>query len=221
MTRRLPPIFAKHRFKVPKDRQPNILFCVTPEMDREADEAVREMDERDTIIDHFSAWWVEYKDAAVLAQIVGDTEYRLQCFNRRSGVDAPFVLNTDMLTAEVWPLSDMQKISAALYIRAAILLRIYTEREREVSVNTLTRNTPRAFQRQGDSLKFAPLESLASVAGQSRQRGYVRPFQASGIQMREHDVRGHWRTYASGVRVWVRPHKRGDADLGRVQRVIT
>ena len=33
---------------------------------------------------------------------------------------------------------------------------------------------------------------------------------------REHEVRGHWRTYKSGRRVWVSPHRRGDASIGKV-----
>lgn len=35
---------------------------------------------------------------------------------------------------------------------------------------------------------------------------------------REHEVRGHVRTYKSGRKIWVRDHKRGDANLGRVDK---
>lgn len=40
------------------------------------------------------------------------------------------------------------------------------------------------------------------------------------IRRRRHAVRGHWRTYPSGARVWVDAHERGDADLGRSSRVV-
>ena len=190
-------------------------------MDDEAQKVIDEMDGRETPTEHFGRWWVEYFHGAVLAEIVDETKYRLQAFNRKTGVMEPFVFDIRSLWDKEWTLPDEQKIAAALYVRASIVLDLYTKRERDVSVNTLTRNRPRAFCREGDSLRFSPLESLASAAGQHRQRGYVRPDEASGIRMREHDVRGHWRTFPSGVRVWVRPHKRGDAELGQVKRVLT
>lgn len=39
-----------------------------------------------------------------------------------------------------------------------------------------------------------------------------------GPSKRLHDVRGHWRTYRSGNRVWIRSHQRGDESLGIVQK---
>ena len=39
-----------------------------------------------------------------------------------------------------------------------------------------------------------------------------------GPSKRLHDVRGHWRTYRSGKRVWIRAHLRGDESLGIVQK---
>lgn len=220
MMRRLPPIFAKHRFSIPKSHLPGVLFCVTPEMDHEAHTLLTELDWRDAPISHFVSWWLEYRDLSILARVVGETEYRLQWFGRKSAPARAFTFDTDLIDAEEWPLGNLEKAIAASYVRGAVLLNIYTEREAEVSVNTKTRNKPQAFIRQGDTLRYASLDNLASAAGQHRQRGYERPENPSGIHMREHDVRGHWRTYSSGVRVWVRPHKRGDASLGRVQRVI-
>lgn len=35
---------------------------------------------------------------------------------------------------------------------------------------------------------------------------------------RNHEVRGHWRTYANGQRTWVRSHRRGDETLGKVSK---
>lgn len=221
MTRKLPPIFARHRFAIPKADQPEVVFCVTPEMDREAQHHIDQMDRRDTPWDFFACWWVEYSDMGILAQILSDTEFQLKWFGRKTGAGKPFVFDTRLLDADTYSLTNVQKIAVASYIRGGLLLHLYTERERDVSVNTQTRNKPRAFARQGDTMRFAPLYSLASAAGQHRQRGYERPDDPSGIRMREHAVRGHWRTYASGARVWVRPHKRGDSDLGRVQRVVT
>lgn len=35
---------------------------------------------------------------------------------------------------------------------------------------------------------------------------------------RNHEVRGHWRTYANGQRTWVRSHRRGDETLGKISK---
>lgn len=219
--RALPPIFAKHRFGLPPKLRPGVVFCVSREMDEEAYALARELDGKNTPSEHFGCWWVECDNLGILACIVGDTAYALHVYGKRSGPQPPFVFDTSALNDPTWnDLSDWQKVAAATYIRAAILFAEYTRREADVSVNTLSRNKPSAFIREGDTMRYAPLTSFASASGLHRQRDYERPDEPSGIRMREHDVRGHWRTFSSGVRVWVRPHKRGDAGLGRVQRVV-
>lgn len=218
---RLPPIFAKHRFSLPPQLRPGVVFNVTNEMDDEAYALAQELDGKDTPSAHFGRWWVECSNLAILATIVGDTTYAMRVFGKRSGKHPPFVFDTAALHDTSWQdLADWQKVAAATYIRAAILVAEYTSREAEMAVNTLTRNKPCAFAQEGDTLRYAPLTSLASASGLHLERGYDRPEEPSGIRMREHDVRGHWRTFRSGVRVWVRPHRRGDASLGRVERVI-
>lgn len=46
---------------------------------------------------------------------------------------------------------------------------------------------------------------------------YVRKFLDIMIRKRAHKVRGHWRHYKTGERVWIDEHQRGDASLGYVQ----
>lgn len=45
--------------------------------------------------------------------------------------------------------------------------------------------------------------------------------QKTGIKMRWHQCRGHWRNHPSGKRVWVRAHYRGDKTIGRVFKDYT
>lgn len=217
----LPPIFAKTRFTLPEKLRPGVVFHVSREMDEEAYALAQKLDGQNTRSEHFGCWWVECDNLGILATIVGDTAYALHVHGRRSGRQSPFVFDTAALHDPTWnDMADWQKVAAGTYIRASILFAEYTRREAEMSVNTQTRNRPCAFARDGDTLRYIPLDRLSSASGQHRQRGYERPSEPSGIRMREHDVRGHWRTYSTGARVWVRSHKRGDAALGRVDRVI-
>jgi hypothetical protein len=74
----------------------------------------------------------------------------------------------------------------------------------------------RRLGRVGDTFRYAPIESLS-------KRTSGRPCEtpgASGIKKKDHAVRGHWRHYPNGNRVWVRSHRRGDPDLGTSTRVL-
>ena len=102
---------------------------------------------------------------------------------------------------------------------------------------------PALHVREHNTMKFVPVETLAG----DPPSGAVPVFRESGIKKREHDVIGFfrqprrkpcvsptgdhmWITDESGqfqtcavcdhYRVRVKPHKRGDASLGRVTRVI-
>jgi hypothetical protein len=90
-----------------------------------------------------------------------------------------------------------------------------------LSTNTKTRNSARILERVGDTVRYARMSELSSKSGHNKLRGYEPPEPcSSGIKKCEHQVRGHWRTYSSGVRVWVKSHRRGDPELGTTTRVI-
>lgn len=208
---------------MPADMLPAVLFQMTREREAEADRIIAENDRRDTRIEHFGRWWVESHHLGILSVLTDETEHALTVWGKRSGRQAPFRFCDGDLSADAYHqrFADWQKLAIAQYVRAALVLASYTETPADVSVLTGTRNTPGAWERQGDSLRYVPVQSLRTLSGLHRTRDYARPEDPSGIRMREHDVRGHWRTYSTGVRVWVRAHKRGDAAIGRVTRVIT
>lgn len=222
MNRNLPPIFAKARFQMPNDMLPAVVFQMSREREAEADRIIAENDERDTRIEHFGRWWVESQHLGILSVLTDETEHALTVWGKRSGRQPAFRFQDSDLSADAYHqrFTDWQKLAIAQYVRAALVLASYTEAPADVSVLTGTRNAPGAWERQGDSLRYVPVHSLRTLSGLHRARDYQRPDEQSGIRMREHDVRGHWRTYSTGVRVWVRPHKRGDAEIGCVTRVI-
>lgn len=213
--RRLPPIFAKVRFKLKPADVPPVVFRFSKEHINDARETIKSAWDNIPLYT-YSHCWMETPYLGILAYCPDEECVHIRSWNRNGKHPTRFTFcghhDSD--------LSDLEKVVRAQYFQAAYTLHLYTESEAEVSVNTLSRSAPSAHRREGDTMRFAPLESLASAAGQHRMRGYVRPDEASGIRMREHDVRGHWRTFPSGVRVWVKPHKRGDAELGRVQRTV-
>lgn len=213
--RQLPPIFAKVRFDLSKTDTPAVLFSFTKAHIDEARIAINSLT-KEIGIYTYAHCWMETPVMGMLAYCPDDERVFLVAWNNRGKKIADFSFSS--FTED--GLSDVEIICKAEYYRASYTLHIYTEGTAEVSVNTLSRNRPSAYRREGDTMRFAKLDDLASAAGQARQRDYQRPEEPSGIKMREHDVRGYWRTYPSGVRVWVRPHKRGDASLGRVTRVL-
>lgn len=63
----------------------------------------------------------------------------------------------------------------------------------------------------GDQHKFYRINTTPTMGVSS---GMTRDYQPR----RNHQVRGHWRTYANGNRTWVRSHKRGDEGLGIITK---
>ncbi|WP_296763786.1 hypothetical protein [Sediminimonas sp.] len=213
--RRLPPIFAKVRFRLRPADVPPVVFRFSKQHINDARETIQRMWDEVPLYT-YSHCWMETPYLGIMAYCPDEECVHVRAWNKNGKHATKFQFRS----FDEGGLSDMEKVVKAQYFQAAYALHLYTERAAEVSVNTLSRNSPSAHRREGDTLRYAQLDDLASAAGQSRQRGYARPCEVSGIKMREHDVRGHWRTYPSGVRVWVKPHKRGDVGLGRVQRVM-
>lgn len=63
----------------------------------------------------------------------------------------------------------------------------------------------------GDDHKFYRINLIPSDRVET---GMTRDYQPR----RDHEVRGHWRTYKSGKRTWVRSHRRGDETLGTIAK---
>lgn len=113
-------------------------------------------------------------------------------------------------------LKDQNAMSIAQRIYLATILYINSIQKDHVSINTETRNRPSIYTRIGDTYRFAKVDHLS---GKNSPK-YQKPLEPTGIKKKHHHVRGHWRTYKSGVKVWVKAHERGDPDLGHVTRIL-
>jgi hypothetical protein len=215
MKRDLPPIFSKARFDIAKKDVPAVLFRFDKDHIDDARRTIAALTEEIPLYT-YAHCWMETPWTGMLVYCPDEVRVQVTSWNNKGKRVASFWFSDFTEKG----LSDLEIICKAQYFQAAYTLHKYTEAAAEVSVNTLSRNAPSAYRREGDTLRFAKLDDLRSAAGQARQRDYERPDEPSGIRMREHDVRGHWRTFPSGARVWVRAHKRGDASLGRVTRVL-
>ena len=213
----LPPIFSRVRFQIPQKHQPPVVALVSGEDIKAARQWLTDAKESiDLEIWHHC--WLETPSLGMLCASTGPQLTVVKAWNVRDKHPVEYKFSSIHIGGD--DTDDLGIIVKGQFYQAALVIHILTASSAEVSVNTLSRNKPRAWLRQGDTMRYARAESLASAAGHARQRDYQRPEEPSGIRMREHAVRGHWRTYASGVRVWVRAHTRGDASLGRVTRVL-
>jgi hypothetical protein len=214
---KLPPIFAKNRFSIPKDKQPPVIIRLALDDVNMAIEYIRKAPADQNL--NLNIWphvWLEGPHVGMLVITHNEDSSTVYCWTDRYKKPTKHVFTGDMNEEG----DEIFKVTKAMFYQVMVALHLLTEEEAEVSVNTKTRNKPRFWLREKDGIRYAPISLLASTSRQNAQRGYVPPEQPSGIKMREHDVRGHWRTYSSGVRVWVRSHKRGDPELGCVTRVI-
>ncbi len=80
----------------------------------------------------------------------------------------------------------------------------------------------RMFERRKDTVTYHRMSDQdvrrsVAPAPESHARD---PNDEPSCRMRDHSVRGHWRTYRSGRRVWINTHRRGDPELGTVTKVL-
>jgi hypothetical protein len=62
------------------------------------------------------------------------------------------------------------------------------------------------------------IATTKEVFADETERLFRRASEPTGITRGEHDVRGHYRTYRSGLKVWVRDHKRGSGECKSKRR---
>lgn len=120
------------------------------------------------------------------------------------GLETTFLLSTD----------DKERLSFIMFI----LHLIGEARDTKTSIFTGTRNKGSIYYREENTVKFKRIydvKKLPSPEYEPPEPG------SSGIKKRDHQVKGHYRTYKSGVKVWVKPHRRGDPALGSVTSVFT
>lgn len=230
---KLPPVFHKVRLRLPKDDVPPVVIncrgCSFPSME----EVAKSFSGDDRVpLELFERVWFEFDDAALYARAVEDqveegnvTTFILSVFDTKGKKWDGFRVNLMQPSLSLAGLDgdllQARKLIIAEFIAVSHHLWKISNEPAPASINTLTRNQPAAFIRIGDTLRYEKASSLRSRAGQEAQRCYDPPSDPSGIKKRDHAVRGHWRTYKSGVKVWVKSHRRGDPELGTVTRVLT
>lgn len=213
--RKLPPIFSKVRFRISREDTPPVIFQFSKEHIDEARGQIANLKDEVPLYT-YSHCWMETPYLGILAYCPDEQRVHIRAWNRDGKLSGNFSFKDFTERG----LTDLETVIKAQYFQAAFTLHLHTERPADMSVVTASRNAPKSYRREGDTLRYVRISDIASAAGLARLRDYQRPEDPSGIRMREHEVRGHWRTFSSGMRVWVRPHKRGDPDLGRVTRVV-
>lgn len=223
----LPPILDRVRLKLKKEDLPPFViyirdFSVIPD----TDDIVKNVVDDNIPILGVSHWWLEMgeKDVKIGLLIRGreNADFDIKAYSARGGWLDSFQFNPwqpmKSMASMQEPAHTARRLIGGELIKIMHYLWLVENEPARIPATTGVRNAPAAFIRMGDTLRYDRLDSLRTTSGQ--QREYVPPEEPSGIRKREHEVRGHWRTYRTGVRVWVRSHKRGDPELGRVTRVL-
>lgn len=222
---RLPPVFAARRLALPPATVPPIVIHFSEEHLSKARDALDEISKGKTAQQLFYRhWWCEFGKTGLLCLSTdqGDALLHDITIFKRKGQPYRFRhRHDDQNTPDLLDrLPPIQGTAIAVLQLCTYALHLFSNAPlRRSSTDTLIRAAPAAYRQEGDTLRFTRLHSLAEAHCPADT--YERPRDPSGIKMRAHDVRGHWRTYKSGIRVWVRSHTRGDPALGRVQRIIT
>ena len=124
---------------------------------------------------------------------------------------------TDELSANTWEAREAEKETVKLQQRVTFMMlnvvfRILGDIQSQPSMTPVTAgNRDIKSGLIGDQHKFYRINTAPTMGVSS---GMTRDYQPR----RNHQVRGHWRTYANGNRTWVRSHKRGDETLGIITK---
>lgn len=251
MKGKLPKIFnlVKMRLK-PKDR-PGIVFdVITNNTLPDFSKTLREKSNKASIDDDksigmifYSSVWYEFREFGLLVKIndlttskdtrglirtlpTSASEVRISVFGNDGYLvdshDYPLDIeaNSNLLTKKDKDSTFRKIVFGDFMMVSAYIYDAVEEKQFNMeSVDTGMRLKPSAFIRVGDTVRY---EAITDIAAHSiNSRTYTKPEEPSGIRKKEHDVRGHWRHYPSGAKVWVRAHRRGDPSLGSVTKVIT
>lgn len=225
--RDLPPIFRRVRLTLPREQLPPVVVSLTQEVLNGASEYLRDLVQGndDSAYERLMTGAGDFFDAPSWNHVwfegpsSGKLIYRGYLYHWRKGEQRCRKIDLSEQSRDLNVIEEQDRLRCLQLHFCTTAVYLAAERPADVPVNTFVRRGGiQRFDRQGDTIRYAPLSSLASRSGQVRD--YEPPDEPSGVRMREHEVRGHWRTFSSGVRVWVKAHRRGDPELGRVTRVI-
>ncbi|MCG7629017.1 hypothetical protein MHM88_14495 [Epibacterium sp. MM17-32] len=222
--RQLPKVFAKHRFSISKSQQPYLVFHLQRQEHVALTENIHSLaDEGHVAIQYFPSWWVEIDQGWGLhCRCDDDKVNTLDLYDPRGLRHSTDFVSREMETyvreKEQSPSGlNLNTLARSLFLEASTALHLRLEGAPRISTYTGVTNEKAISVRVGDTMKFVPFSRLATAPVSQAPR---REEGASGIRKREHVVRGHWRQYRSGVRVWVNAHRRGDPALGTTTRIV-
>lgn len=243
---KLPLIFDHVRFKLPEARRPNVVinmqrdpFDIVNEWLDAAD------DEHYTLeISFWRRFWLEipYRDSAkkaygMLCEVLSEDlqnfeSMRVTVYNSSYENRGQFMVGEYFakLIDESDPIAVAYSglCSSLSYTLHYLNVRERYEKGSDDSIASAQRKNKVEYHAQaGDTIRYIRVntDEVRKARIQARTKHTqpevveVADKEGPGHHKRQHDVAGHWRTYKSGKRVFVRAHQRGDPALGTVIRV--
>lgn len=209
-----PSIFQKYMKWFPKEFAPSILiFYDTKTLNKLR---IKNNGKRIFRIDFYEDFFFEISNGAAHCLFMYETNILkiLLIDSEGQPVSKVEVSVSDPIELEHIPSEEKEAVKFILFGLALLTM----EKEKRTSIFTAQRNKASVYYREGNEVKLKrifDMKRLPAPEYRSPEPGL------SGIKKKQHDVIGHWRTYKSGVKVYVKPHKRGDATLGIVTKLIT
>lgn len=222
---RLPPIVQKFwkRSKNPKSVLKELTENVVPHIIINVDyNQVRKEHQKNPVIDSvelYGVFWIEYDREAFFCTFSDEDMYlRIGIIGIQGNVVDSFYHRADEEGLKTRAALTYSRRLAFDFVLVVMGVMARHRHEGKTSVFTASRNKGSVFYSHGDVTVYKRIFDFKKLPPAE----YTPPEPgSSGIRKKEHDVVGHYRQYKSGVKVFVRPHKRGDPSLGRVTSVFT
>ena len=212
-----PIIFSRANREFPSEFRPNVLISFDYEYLVKLNNKHRNGPIHE--IDFYEFFWFETDIAGALCSFtIEDQSLFVIKFNaagKTTGrfekkVNQEYVNSYDGLTV-----NDRLLCSQIMF---ALHLMTQARLKKKQSVFTGQKNKASVYYKEGDVVKWKRIWDMRHLPSPE----YIPPEPgSSGIKKKEHDVIGHYRRYKNGAKVWVKPHKRGDRNLGVVTKLIT
>lgn len=215
----LPPRFSKQKLGIPAEMRPDAIFTgFRDEVDAALTLWNSDGFQRYDLV--FPCVWVEDAEIgnALLIKLISDEEFESWYYYRNS--EKPLKASFTIYDSE--KIADFDRGAVYEVSIAALVAISRIAGSSVVDVGKITASQKnRELLVRGDGYTYARLKDFAQSKKINGSENLKTALKKNGVRVRDHPVRGHWRNLGQGRRIWVRSHRRGDASLGSVSRMIS
>lgn len=219
MTEKLPKRFRRLKLSIPANKRPDVLFFGLEDEFNSAIAAWNSDGFQYYDIVFESIWFeVSNPNAALLIHCISEEEFEVWYYYP----------NNDKATKYRFSIYDgggITDMDQGKIYEGAIACLVAVSNLSKLSFDVVRKFPARGdappVMVKGDGYTYSSLKEFSKAHKVEHQEPLKQAVLISAnVRVRNHPVRGHWRTLKSGRLVWVRAHRRGDASLGVITRVV-